>query len=259
MSEREGDRVILITGASRGIGHAIASYLVRASPPNRVILVARTSTPLQDLQTRYPTQVRYVTGDVASPGLAGQAIQLGVDAWGRLDGVVLNHGTMTPVARIGHSSAEEWAAGFRVNFLSCVEFVKEALPHLRQSKQGRIVLTSSGAAAHAYAGWGAYGAAKAALNHLALTVAVEEPDVVVVAVRPGVVDTEMQVEIREVYAGTMDERDRERFARLKREGELLRPEQPGNVMARLVLGAGRELSGRFVSWNDAALEKFQDR
>lgn len=123
--------------------------------------------------------------------------------------------------------------------------VREALPHLRRSK-GRIVFTSSGAGVHAYSCWGAYGAAKAAQNHLALTLAVEEPDVVTVAVRPGMVDTDMQVELTEVYHDKMDEKDRERFRKLKREGALLRPEQPGNVMARLVLEAGKELSGRFV-------------
>lgn len=97
-----------------------------------------------------------------------------------------------------------------------------------------------------YAGCGAYGAAKAAVNHLVLTIAAEEPDVVAIAVRPGVVDTEMQREIREVYHVTMDENDRKKFSTLKEEGKLLRPEQPGTVMARLVLEAKKELSGRFL-------------
>lgn len=126
-----------------------------------------------------------------------------------------------------------------------IKKVKEALPYLRRSK-GRIVFTSSGAAVHSYAGWGAYGASKAALNHLAMTLAAEEPDVVTVAVRPGVVNTDMQVEVREVYHEKMDEKDREKFSKVKREGGLLEPEQPGNVIARLVLEAGKELSGRFV-------------
>ena len=59
-------------------------------------------------------------------------------------------------------------------------------------------MVSSGAAVNAYTGWGMYGAAKAAMNHLALTLSTEEPDVTTMAIRPGVVDTEMQREIREV-------------------------------------------------------------
>lgn len=123
--------------------------------------------------------------------------------------------------------------------------IRLALPHLRSSK-GRIVLTSSGAATYAYAAWGAYGASKAALNHVAMTLAAEEPDVVTVSVRPGVVDTEMQRELRDVHIEKLALKDGDKFLTLKREGRLLRPEQPGNVIARLVLEAGKELSGKFV-------------
>jgi NAD(P)-dependent dehydrogenase (short-subunit alcohol dehydrogenase family) len=96
------------------------------------------------------------------------------------------------------------------------------------------------------------------LNHLALTLSVEEPNVTTVSVRPGVVDTEMQREIREVHASAMSEKDSEKFRGLKSGGQLLRPEQPGHVIARLAVGAGSELSGRFLSWNDEALGAFQE-
>lgn len=135
--------------------------------------------------------------------------------------------------------------------------VQSALPSLRLSK-GRIILTSSGAAVGAYQGWGAYGAGKAVLNHLALTLAVEEPDVTTVSVRPGVVDTEMQREIREQHNKAMTEKDAAKFAELKRDGGLLRPEQPGHVLAKLAVGAGKELSGKFLNWNDESLGGFQE-
>lgn len=96
------------------------------------------------------------------------------------------------------------------------------------------------------------------LNHLALTLAVEEPDVTTVSIRPGVVDTEMQREIRELHNKTMSEKDAAKFAGLKTDGGLLKPEQPGHVIAKLVVGAGKELSGKFLSWDDGALAKFQD-
>lgn len=62
---------------------------------------------------------------------------------------------------------------------------KHAIPHLRQTK-GRIINVSSGAATGHYASWGAYGSSKAAMNHFTATLAVEEPDITSVAVRPGV-------------------------------------------------------------------------
>jgi NAD(P)-dependent dehydrogenase (short-subunit alcohol dehydrogenase family) len=85
------------------------------------------------------------------------------------------------------------------------------------------------------------------MNHLTQTLAVEEPELVSIAIRPGTVDTEMQREIREEYHGDMTERDTAKFASLKTNGELLRPDQPGNVMARLVLDAPSSLSGKFIT------------
>jgi NAD(P)-dependent dehydrogenase (short-subunit alcohol dehydrogenase family) len=121
------------------------------------------------------------------------------------------------------------------------------LPSLRTSpSKGKIILVSSGAAVSAYATWGAYGASKAVLNHLATTLAVEEPNVTTISIRPGTVDTEMQRELREVHHEAMDEQDAQKFATLKSSGKLLRPEQPGHVMAKLAIGAGEELSGKFL-------------
>jgi NAD(P)-dependent dehydrogenase (short-subunit alcohol dehydrogenase family) len=135
--------------------------------------------------------------------------------------------------------------------------VQAALPPLRAS-HGRIVLTSSGAATGAYQGWGAYGAGKAVLNHLALTLGVEEPDVTTVSIRPGVVDTEMQREIREVHHNSMSASDQSKFHGLKNGGGLLTPEQPGHVIAKLSVRADKALSGKFLSWDDECLKDYQE-
>lgn len=168
-------------------------------------------------------------------------------SFGRVDGLLLNHGTLDPVGRVAEARAEEWRAAFDVNFFSYVAFVQAAAAELRRTG-GRVVFTSSGAASGAYAAWGAYGASKAAVNHLALTLAAEEPEFTSVSIRPGVVDTQMQEAIRGVHAEKMDEKSREKFAQLHREGELLRPEQPGHVMAKLAVAAPKELSGKFLRY-----------
>jgi NAD(P)-dependent dehydrogenase (short-subunit alcohol dehydrogenase family) len=79
-----------------------------------------------------------------------------------------------------------------------------------------------------------------------MTLRVEEPDVTTVAVRPGVVDTDMQREVR-ANADVMDAEDAERFRRLHEDGKTLKPELPGNVIARLAIGAEKELGGTFLS------------
>jgi NAD(P)-dependent dehydrogenase (short-subunit alcohol dehydrogenase family) len=143
---------------------------------------------------------------------------------------------------------------------------------LRQT-HGRIIFTSSGAATGYYSTWGAYGSSKAALNHLCSTLAVEEPDITTISIRPGTVDTDMQGEVRRHHK-VMDPKDAEKFKTLYEQGGLLSPEQPGNVMARLVVGAEKGLSGKFLkwvnlwkrkemwlmdhSWNGKELEKYQD-
>lgn len=245
---------ILLTGASRGIGLAIARYLLRAG--NRVFCVARTRESLDGLRREFPRNAEIFVGDLNDLEIGSQAVAKALEVFGRLDGMIINHGSVSPIKRIADSDPKEWLAAFDVNFFSALAFIQSALPTLRQTR-GRIIITSSGASTKAYSTWGAYGCAKAALNHLVQTLATEEPLITSIAVRPGVVDTEMQAEVRR-HGHIMDHGDAERFRMMHLEGKLLRPEQPGDVMARLVLGAGREFSGKFMSWDATDLAKFQD-
>lgn len=68
----------------------------------------------------------------------------------------------------------------------------------------------------------------------------------------------MQKEIREVHQNTMDLTDAAKFKELHEEGQLLKPEQPGHVIAKLALEAPKELSGKFLSWNSPELAAFQE-
>jgi NAD(P)-dependent dehydrogenase (short-subunit alcohol dehydrogenase family) len=124
---------------------------------------------------------------------------------------------------------------------------KAALPALRKSK-GKIIFTSSGAAVNAYRGWALYAATKAAMNNFAMSLGAEEPDVTSVSIRPGMVDTEMQRALREDHATALDAEMHSKFTGVHKDGKLLKPEQPGHVMAKLVLDAPKEISGHFYSY-----------
>ena len=87
---------------------------------------------------------------------------------------------------------------------------------------------------------------KSSLNCLARQLAAEEPDITTIAIRPGVVDTEMQETLAREHFAKMKESDADRFKSLRSEGKMLKPEQPGNVMAKLALNADKELSGAFL-------------
>ncbi|KAL8889795.1 MAG: hypothetical protein Q9215_002983 [Flavoplaca cf. flavocitrina] len=240
-----GGKTIIVTGASRGVGFAIAEYLISES--HNVVLLARTAGPLETLKAKSPAQVSVCAGDLAEYPIAEKSVAIANKDFGQLDGLILNHGILAPATRIADSSPEEWRHCFDVNFFSLIAFVKAALPSLRISN-GRVIFTSSGASTKAYSTWGAYGASKAAMNHLNLTLAAEEPSLTCLSIRPGVVDTQMQSDIRNVHSSLMDEKDVAKFQTLHQEGQLLKPEQPGHVIARLALNASRQLSGRFLEY-----------
>lgn len=85
------------------------------------------------------------------------------------------------------------------------------------------------------------------MNHLALTLGEEEPDVTSVAIRPGMVDTEMQRELREDHLKNLEPQVLAKFLNAYKDGKLVKPEQAGGVLANLVLDAPKSLSGRFLS------------
>lgn len=230
-----------------GIGLSITKYLLTVPQAHNVVVVARSVEPLRKLKEQYGRQVEVLNGDLADFSLASKAVRLATDTYGRLDGMVLNHGVLGQVGKVEEADFEQWKQGFDINFISLVAFVKAGLPALRESR-GKIIFTSSGAAISAYRGWGLYGASKAAMNHLALTLGEEQPDVTSVSIRPGMVDTEMQRELREDHATTLEPQVHSKFTAVHKDGKLLKPEQPGHVMAKLVLDAPSTLTGKFLSW-----------
>jgi len=241
-----------------GIGLAIANYILKEpGSHNLVVLGGRSKDALEKLKAQSPKHVQILPGDLADFSLGQKAVDLALSSFGQIDALIVNHGVLDPITRIAECNPAEIRKNFDVNFFGAIACVKAAIPELRKTK-GRIVLTSSGAASHGYSTWGAYGSSKAALNHLAFTLKTEEPDIITVSIRPGVVDTEMQRELREVHHDKLDKKDQEKFMNAKADNTLLRPEQPGNVLARLALGAPKNLSGQFLSWDDKALQAFQD-
>ncbi|KAF3196968.1 hypothetical protein TWF679_003822 [Orbilia oligospora] len=234
--------VVILTGAGRGIGLAILQHLLALPTPPNILAVTRTLTPaLKSLSIAHSSNLETVSVDFSSPPSELQSevksliIDVALSRWGRIDSLVLNHGRLDPVAKVGDADVGDWEVTFRTNFLSIVEVIQAAVGQLRRWK-GRVVLT----------GWGAYGASKAALNHLNQTLALEEPDIVTVAIRPGVVDTDMQTALREVHGKVMKPEEHAKFLNLKKSGNIVKPEDVGAVLGNLALKADKGLSGKFL-------------
>ena len=180
----------LITGASRGLGRALAAGLARAGFD--LVIDARDAAALDAgagaLRAAGAT-VTAVPGDVTDP--AHRAALLAVCA-GRLDLLVNNAGTLgaSPLPALADYPADELRAAFEVNVIAPIALTQLALPLLRASG-GAVLNITSDAAVEAYAGWGGYGAAKAALEQASNVLAAEELGVRVWWADPGDLRTDM--------------------------------------------------------------------
>lgn len=250
-------KVVLLTGASRGIGAAIA-HKVLADKRVRLVAVARSLDKLAPLVEQYGSdRVAIVAGDVTETAVSEMAVQTAISHFGQLDVVVLNAGVLDPVAPVAEADIGQWKHLFDVNFFSIVGLVAKALPYLREA-HGRVVAVSSGASTTAYSSWGAYGASKAALNHYIMSLGSEEPEIQTVSVAPGVVDTQMQTDIREVFGSKMSAEGLKRFTDLKHNNQLLHPDVPATVYAGLALGEWPDnINGKYLRYNDPVLSLFR--
>lgn len=182
------NKTALITGASRGLGRALAHELARDGW--NLIINARGAEAL-DAVAKELGDVTAVSGDLADPRHRA-ALVSAVQEAGGLDLLVNNASLLgtTPMPRLADQPLEELEATFRVNTLAPLALIQALLPTLRD-RQGAILNISSDAAVEAYETWGGYGLTKAALEQLSHVLAVEEPGVTVWWVDPGEMRTRM--------------------------------------------------------------------
>jgi NAD(P)-dependent dehydrogenase (short-subunit alcohol dehydrogenase family) len=246
-------KVILVTGASQGLGTAVARILAEMGAA--VVLNARSADPLYalmaDIEANGGTALA-LPGDVGQLQTCRWLVAETIEAFGRLDAVVHNAGVIDPIAPIAQADPHGWQTAVTVNLLAPMWLTQAALPHLRR-QQGRVISVSSGAAEYGIPGWAGYCATKGALNQFNRVLAKEEPSITAVAVRPGVVDTAMQDVIRRDGATGMPREDHGRFVKMHKQGDLLPPEKPGRAIALLALHAPPDWNGRFLSWDDAEM------
>jgi NAD(P)-dependent dehydrogenase (short-subunit alcohol dehydrogenase family) len=194
---RLAGRLALVTGATRGIGRAVA--LAFAKEGAHLILVGRTTGALEEVDD----EIR---------GLGGNATLLTlnlkhhdkIDAlgptiyqrWQKLDILVGNAGILGPLSPLGHVTADAWSEVMDVNLTANWRLIRTLDPLLRRSDAGRAIFVSSGVAASASAYWGPYAVSKAALEMLVKTYAreVENTPVRANLINPGPTRTRMRAQ-----------------------------------------------------------------
>ncbi|KAG1871621.1 hypothetical protein F4604DRAFT_1769108 [Suillus subluteus] len=250
--------VVIITGASRGIGLAVTRSLLKEHNAH-VVTISRTRTPeLSQLIQEHEQSLLTLECDIANELALKIAITRGKDHFGQIDGLILNAATLDPMGRIDNAdiTLDDWKSHFDINFFSLITAIRASLPGLRESK-GRIIFVSTGAALRGMSGSGAYCASKAAMNSLSRMLANEEPSIVSLALAPGGVDTAMQAVLRDTGAQHMKATDHKNFIDAYNKGILVNPHDVGYVIAALSLRAPLSLTGQFVKWDNEECREFR--
>lgn len=196
MSRPLEGRVALVTGASRGIGAALAVELARRGA--HLVLIARTQGGLEEVDDA----IRAVGGaatllpfdllkDAEKIDAIGPSI---VERFGRLDILVHNAGALNKLTPVAHIEPRDWNEVIGVNLTAAWRLIRTCDPPLRAAEAGRAVFLTTGRVARPKPYWGMYGAAKAGMEHLVTTWAMEVADspLRVNLLDPGVVATQMR-------------------------------------------------------------------
>ncbi len=228
-------RVALITGASRGIGAAVALAYAKAGA--HVALLARTTSGLEAVDDQIKaaggsaTLIPFDLKKIDELEALGPLID---SKFGKLDIFVANAGMLGTLSPLAHGKMKEWQEVMTINVTANAQLIRTLDPLLRASDAGRAIFTVSGLGVNASAYWGSYGVSKAALIMMAQTYAAEtqKTNLRVNMVRPGAVETQM---LAHAYPGGYqgdDLRQPEEIVPLflelaspecKRHGEMLQP------------------------------------
>ena len=241
MNQKPHNPVIIVTGAGKGLGKAIANEIV--SGGGRVVLVVRSEASAASLVEEYGTSAVALVRDVTALDAAEAAVAAGLQRWGQVDGLVNNAGMIDPIARLAATDSAQWELTIVTNLVAPYRFIKAFIAGEARSGPRRIVNISSGAAHKPLEGWNAYCASKAGLAMLTRSVQLEHASdgICAFGLIPGLVDTGMQAAIR---ASGVNE-----VSRLPRTA-LRPPEEPARAVAYLLSGAADDLAGGEVEIRD---------
>lgn len=192
------DKIVVVTGVSRGIGRAICSEL--ASYGARIIAVARDKKRLEDTQAQLGTHSIIIRADVASEEDINKVVRSALDEFGRID-IWINNAGIAVKKKLNETSLEEFENIMDTNVKGVFLGMKAAMDNIHD---GIIINISSGAGRHGIPGISVYSASKFAVNGLT-EAAAGETDIKIIALCPGGVDTEMHRSLFGVSPSTRPE------------------------------------------------------
>ncbi|HEX9990062.1 MAG TPA: SDR family oxidoreductase [Chloroflexia bacterium] len=248
--ELEG-KVALVTGGGRGLGRATA--LALAEQGARVVAAARSLHEVEEtariIRQQYGVgRSLAVRADITQERDVVEAFEMVRKRWGGVDILVNNAGDTGATKPVMSLSLAEWQHTLDVNLTGVFLCSREAMRDMARRRWGRIVTVSSGSAAGAVPAMASYSVAKAGVEHFTRILAAEGAPygIVAVALRPGVVDTRMQEDLRNRPAEAMPPELRAIFAAYKQRGRLVPPERPAQMIAYLCSDRAGDVNGRVL-------------
>jgi NAD(P)-dependent dehydrogenase (short-subunit alcohol dehydrogenase family) len=237
-------KVIIVTGASRGIGAAAAAALAQAGAT--LVLTARDDKRLADIAlpiARAGGTVSSRPCDVSNYQAFASLVDETTGRYGRIDALINNAGVIEPIATIADSDPAAWARNVDINLTGAYHAIRAVLPGMLAAGGGTIVNVSSGAAIRPLEGWSAYCSAKAGLHMLTRAIALETAGkgIRVFGFQPGTTDTDMQVLIRASGVNPVSQIPR---------GNLTPVAHPAAAIVYLCTAAADDLNGQEFSLRD---------
>lgn len=186
---------ILITGASRGIGKALAAKYLNQG--NKVFAVARDTSNIIDLKNKYNQQIEFISCDVSVPEQVRDAFALAENFLGRIDIALLNAG-ISGSESFENFTSEKFIKIFNTNLFGAIYFFEYLIPHFKSKGGGVLAAVSSLADVRGFPGSAAYSSSKAALSRTLESARAElnKFNIRVVTIRPGFVRTDMTAKNR---------------------------------------------------------------
>jgi NAD(P)-dependent dehydrogenase (short-subunit alcohol dehydrogenase family) len=239
-------KTLIITGASRGIGRALALELARQGV--NLVLNARHQPPLAEVVAEAEhigVKVRPVAGDAADMAVTDSLVATALDL-GEFYGFIHAAGVLHPGPFLWELSPDHFREALDSHVVAAYQLVRVAVPPLLRQGEGLAVFFGSHAAEGNLPGIGAYNIAKRAEEHLARQLAGEAPQIVSLVFRPGATETRMQEQAREAEGGAAEILHRE-FRGYLESGSLDTPEQAARRLLAYLVPDPRRYHGRIVT------------
>ncbi|KAI9504766.1 hypothetical protein GGI25_002880 [Coemansia spiralis] len=239
--------VVVVTGASKGIGRDVCMQLLAAHPSLVVVAVARSAGLLTALQQKDPLRLVPVAGDIAKESTVSQVIAA-AKSRGRIRALVNNAASVSPTGRLFDVAPSEWHSVWMTNFMAPLRLIHGAVGDLE-----RVVNVTSSTSQAPVPGFGPYGVTKSAINYLTAAMSIEYPEITAIAFYPGVVDTSMNCD---ALAAARAYTTRDMSAVVQKLEAPIPTDVPAAIIANLAMRADRALSGKYFGYSDPEMDPY---